>query len=197
MSTTRKCVICNEPILDEPSVPYKGRYAHQRCFNVVIQTLHKDKKEKIESASKSKKTNSKKRTTAELKGSLSEEEYKEKQRYANYLKQLLNEEKLSAKIYAVTDDYIRKYKFSYEGMYKTLVYLNEIIEKELTGDIVGIIPYYYNEAKQYYASVDKIENVNKDIDISQMYHEKTIHIKPPNRKIKQLDITTIKEGEDE
>lgn len=197
MSATRKCVICNEPILDEPSVPYKGRYAHQRCFNVVIQTLHKDKKEKIESVSKNRKGSNKKRGTAELKESLSEEEYQEKQRYINYLKQLLNVEKLNAKIYAVTEDYIKRYKFSYEGMYKTLVYLNEIIEKELTGDIIGIIPYYYNEAKQYCVAVDKIEKLNENIDISRMYHEKIIRIKPPKRKIKQLDITTIKEGEDE
>lgn len=42
---TRKCVICNE-ILDEQGVQYKGRYAHQKCFNIAMKTLQKEKIEK-------------------------------------------------------------------------------------------------------------------------------------------------------
>ena len=56
MGRPRKCVICNESIgADEVSVPYKNRYAHQRCFNVAMKTLQKNKKEKLNKNSSDKK----------------------------------------------------------------------------------------------------------------------------------------------
>lgn len=193
---TRKCIICNEPLIDEQGVPYKGRYAHQKCFNIAMKTLQKDKNKEIDKVAEKKKVGRKAKPKAELKEALSEEEYQKKQQYYKYLRQLLDEEELSAKIYALTEDYIERYKFSYESMYQTLVYLHEIIEKELTGDIVGIIPYYHSEAMQYYESVNKVAELNKNIDISKMYKEKTIIIQPKKRKIKQIDIESIGKGVD-
>lgn len=193
--TTRKCVICNE-ILDEQGVQYKGRYAHQKCFNIAMKTLQKEKNKEIDKVAEKKKVGRKAKPKAELKEALSEEEYRKKQQYYNYLRGLIDGQELSAKIYALTEDYIERYKFTYESMYKTLVYLHEIIEKELTGDVVGIIPYYYSEATQYYESIDKVAELNKDIDISKMYKEKTIIIQPKKRKIKQIDIESIGKGVD-
>ena len=192
---TRKCVICNE-ILDEQGVQYKGRYAHQKCFNIAMKTLQKDKNKEIDKVAEKKKVGRKAKPKAELKEALSEEEYQKKQQYYNYLRELIDGQELSAKIYALTEDYIERYKFTYESMYKTLVYLHEIIEKELTGDVVGIIPYYHSEAAQYYESIDKVAEFNKDIDISQMYKEKTILIQPKKKKIKQIDIESIGKGVD-
>lgn len=188
--TTRKCVICNE-ILDEQGVQYKGRYAHQKCFNIAMKTLQKEKNKEIDKVAEKKKVGRKAKPKAELKEALSEEEYRKKQQYYNYLRGLIDGQELSAKIYALTEDYIERYKFTYESMYKTLVYLHEIIEKELTGDVVGIIPYYHSEAAQYYESIDKVAELNKDIDISKMYKEKTILIQPKKKKIKQIDIESI------
>ena len=193
--TTRKCVICNE-ILDEQGVQYKGRYAHQKCFNIAMKTLQKEKNKEIDKVAEKKKVGRKAKPKAELKEALSEEEYRKKQQYYNYLRGLIDGQELSAKIYALTEDYIERYKFTYESMYKTLVYLHEIIEKELTGDVVGIIPYYYSEATQYYESIDKVAELNKDIDISKMYKEKTIIIQPKKKKIKQIDIESIGKGVD-
>lgn len=193
--TTRKCVICNE-ILDEQGVQYKGRYAHQKCFNIAMKTLQKEKNKEIDKVAEKKKVGRKAKPKAELKEALSEEEYRKKQQYYNYLRGLIDGQELSAKIYALTEDYIERYKFTYESMYKTLVYLHEIIEKELTGDVVGIIPYYYSEATQYYESIDKVAELNKDIDISKMYKEKTILIQPKKKKIKQIDIESIGKGVD-
>lgn len=192
---TRKCVICNE-ILDEQGVQYKGRYAHQKCFNIAMKTLQKEKNKEIDKVTEKKKVGRKAKPKAELKEALSEEEYRKKQQYYNYLRGLIDGEELSAKIYALTEDYIERYKFTYESMYKTLVYLHEIIEKELTGDVVGIIPYYHSEATQYYESIDKVAELNKDIDISKMYKEKTILIQPKKKKIKQIDIESIGKGVD-
>ena len=191
MAARRKCVICNEPIVDEDGVPYKGRYAHKKCFNIAIKTLQKDKTEQIDKVATKKKVGRKARPQAELKEALSEEDYAKKQQYYKYLRSLIEREELSTKVYALTEDYIKRYGFTYESMYKTLVYLHEIIEKDLTGDVIGIVPYYHTEAMQYYESVDKLEEHNESMDISNMYKEKTIIVQPKRRKIKQIDIQSI------
>lgn len=191
MARNRKCVLCDDLITDEQGVPYKGRYAHQKCFNAAIKALQGNKIEKISNAEQKRKKVSKAKPKTELKEALSEDEYQNKQIYYHYLKKLIGEEQLSAKIYALSDDYIKRYGFSYEKMYQTLVYLHEIIEKELTDDIVGIIPYYYTEAMQYYDNIKKIEAKNRNIDITHMYKERTIVVQPKKRKIKQLAIETI------
>lgn len=196
MARQRKCVICNELIVDEQGVPYKGRYAHQKCFNIAMKTLQKDKNKQIDKIAEKKKVGRKARPRAELKEALSEEEYEKKQQYYKYLRQLIEENELSAKVYALTEDYIKRYEFTYESMYQTLVYLHEIVEKDLTGDVVGIIPYYHSEAMQYYESINKVAELNKNIDISNMYKEKTIVIQPRKRKIKQIDIESIGKGVD-
>lgn len=196
MARQRKCVICSELIVDEQGVPYKGRYAHQKCFNIAMKTLQKDKNKQIDKIAEKKKVGRKARPKAELKEALSEEEYEKKQQYYKYLRQLIEENELSAKVYALTEDYIKRYEFTYESMYQTLVYLHEIVEKDLTGDVVGIIPYYHSEAMQYYESINKVAELNKNIDISNMYKEKTIIIQPRKRKIKQIDIESIGKGVD-
>lgn len=189
MARQKKCVICNELIVDEQGVLYKGRYAHQKCFNIAIKTLQKDKSEQINKVAEQKKVGRKAKPKAELKEALSEEDYEKKQQYYKYLRGLVDE--VSAKIYALTEDYIKRYEFTYEGMYKTLFYLHEIVEKDLTGDVVGIIPYYYTEAMQYYEAINKVVELNENVDISNMYKKKTIIVQPKKRKIKQIDIESI------
>ena len=118
----------------------------KKCFNIAIKTLQKDKTEQIDKVATKKKVGRKARPQAELKEALSEEEYAKKQQYYKYLRSLIEGEELSTKVYALTEDYIKRYGFTYESMYKTLVYLHEIIEKDLTGDVIGIIPYYHTES---------------------------------------------------
>lgn len=197
MGRPKKCVVCNEVIIDnEQSVPYKGRFAHKKCFDIAIKALHGDKIKKIQETT-SKKKGQKIKPLAELKNSLSEEEYVEKKRYYDYLRSLIGEQELSTKIYVLTDEYVKRYSFSYKEMHQTLIYLKEIIEKDLVGDVVGIIPYYYDEAKRYYDSINKISEANDNADFSSLYHEKTVVIRPAKRKIKQIDIGSIGESEEE
>lgn len=191
MSRKRKCVCCGEEIEgNEPSIPYKGRYAHEKCFNVAIKTLQKDKKDKLskkEEAKRAKKTKPK----AELKDALSEEEYQDKKQFYQYIKSLLETEELPVKIYAITNDNIKKYNFTFKGMLQTLVYLNEILCKNLSGDIVGIIPYYYTEAEKYYQKVEEVKEINKEKDLSGMYAVRTVQVRPKKNLSNQIDITSI------
>ena len=191
----RKCVICGEWIDDNSqSIPYKSKYAHVLCFNTAMKVIKKDKDDKLAEKTKTK-TKAAPKPKAELKDAVSEEEYAEKKQYYQYLREIIDDE-LSAKVYALSDQYVSRYNFTFKEMYQTLVYLREIVEKELVGDVVGLIPYYLTEAKNYYASIDKVEEANKDIDVSKMYKEKVVRIQPKKRILKQLDIENIGKGED-
>lgn len=187
----KKCVICGEPITDETGVPYKQRYAHQKCFNIAIKTLQGDKAEKLEAKNNKKKT-TRAKPKAELKDCLSEEEYKYKTEFYNYVRNLTGDNQNSAKVYALSDNYIKRYGFTFEGMYNTIKYLNEYTDKTITGDIIGIIPYYYDEAQAYFKTISIIEEKNNSKNISSMYNIKTIKIPSfSHKRIKQIDIRKI------
>ena len=74
----KKCLICGETIKDEQSIPYKGRFAHQHCFNIAMKTLQKDKSEKLEEKVNNVSTKKVKKPKAEIKDSITEEEYQDK-----------------------------------------------------------------------------------------------------------------------
>ncbi len=193
----RKCVLCGENISPaESSVPYKGKYAHQHCFDAAMKEINQQKKATLAVKAEGKKKTGavkKQKPQALLKDGMSEEEYAKKKKYYAYLKTLIPEEELSVKQLAVSERYIDHYNFTFEGMYQTLVYLNEILQKELKGDVVGIIPYYYSEAEQFNQELKNIEDNNKKINWSKYYPKKIIQIKPQKRKIKELDIASIGE----
>lgn len=193
MANKRKCVICGEWIEDSSqSIPYKKRYAHQNCFDKEMRKIHKEKSKQLKDAEQKSKKRTKAKPKAELKEAVSETEYQEKKQYYQYLRTLCNDE-LSAKSYALSESYIDRYGFTWRTMYLTLVYLHEIIEKDLEGDVVGIIPYYYTEAQRHYASIEKVKELNEHLDTKNMYHNKIIHIDPSakRKKIKQIDIESI------
>lgn len=196
MAAKRKCVICGEWIEDNTqSIPYKEKWAHTLCFNTALKVIKKDKDNKLEEKEK-KKGKAAPKPKAELKDAVSEEEYAEKKQYYQYLRELINDE-LSAKVYALTDQYISRYSFTFKEMYQTLVYLHEIVEKDLVGDIVGLIPYYYDQAQRYYKDLETVSESNKNIDISNMYKEKVVVIQPKKRVIPQIDIGSIGKEDDD
>lgn len=184
----KKCVICNEKIIGETGVPYKERFAHQHCFNIAVKTLQQKKNETLQQRNK---TKSKSKPKTELKNGLSEEEYQAKTLLYSYLKELLMEDTLSAKIYAILNDFIKRYEFTYQGMYTTLVYLYEYKNKEVSGDVIGIIPYYYSEAENFFSSVVELNKQNENKDINQMYKQKVYQMNIKTKKNKLIDITSI------
>lgn len=187
----KKCVLCGLPIKNnEEAVPYKNRYAHESCFRATVKVVHKNKTEELNKQAEKKKRGRIVKPKAELKDGLSNEEYVQKQLYYDYLKKNI-QNNLPAKIYVVTEKYINDYSFSYQGMYQTLVYIKDILGKEFGDNIVGLIPFYYTEADNYYKTIKAIGERNKNIDVDKMYHHKTIYIDTKKKEVKQLDITTI------
>ncbi len=193
----RKCALCNEIIKDseyDQCMPYKKRYVHINCFNASIKAVAVNKKEQLEKKKEEieeKKSKSKKKPIrtpkAELKDGVSDEEYKEKREYYELLKEVIGTDKLTPKIYTISEGYITKYDMTWTGMRDTVIYLRDIKEKELVGDVVGIIPYYYHESQGFYEELKRVEENNKGIDVNSLYSERVVKFTPPKRKIKQLD----------
>ena len=188
----RVCVLCGLTIEDNnDSIPYKNRYAHIACFRAAAKAIHVDKTEKVKKKEAEKKTKPVSKPKAELKDALSDEEYIQKNLYYDYLCKTTGIAELPVKIYALTENYIKKYNFTFQGLYATLTYMHNILEKEFGEDIVGLIPYYYTEAQAHYKAVKSVGDRNKDINTEGMYKKKTVYINSKQKKIKQLDITTI------
>lgn len=196
----KKCIFCKQIIPKEEEefcTPYKGRLAHNDCFNSAMKLIKQDKDEQLDKKSKEIKTKKTvKRPKAELKDGLSDEEYKDKQEYYNYLKQILNTDKLTAKIYALSDRYLTQYGWSWAGMKNALVYMNEIKEKELTGDVVGLLPFVYEEAEEFFEEIRRVEEYNKDISVKNMYQIKRVTYKKRLEKdLEDLIIESINKEE--
>lgn len=190
----RKCVICGNPILPtDETIPYKNRLAHLTCFNNMSK-LAGDERKKRESKP-TKKPVKKKVAAVELKEQVTEEEHAKKVEFFQLLRELLNTQELSAKVYKLTADYLNQFPdFTYESMYQALYYYYVLKEHPVIGDCIGILPYCHEEAKRYFESIKSVERENADIDVSDMYQTKTYRYKPHVRKKPLIDITTITEG---
>lgn len=195
MARPKKCPICGKSILtSDKSVPYKGRFVHESCFNIGIQAITMNKQEALSEATKDKRSNKKTKEIVPkvetLKEAVSEEEYEDKKNYYLYLKQLIGEE-ISGKDYALTKKYMNLYNLTYKQMRDTLIYLNEILEKDLSNGGIGLIPYYYTEALRYYDDLERIKSNNQDINIDGMYQEKIVYINHKRKRNKLLDVESI------
>lgn len=153
-----KCFYC-EQMFDrdkEPFIKVNGRrYAHKKCSQNYQNTLSQEEQDKIE--------------------------------LEQYILKIFNESYLNAKIKKQIESYIKQYNYTYSGIYKTLLYWFEVQKKsieEANGGI-GIVPYIYNEALNYYYQLYLAQEANKN-KTSQDYLIKTntIEIYPPSADIK-------------
>ena len=188
----RKCRLCGKMITndeyDTNCTPYENGFVHTSpCFEIAVKSLTKKKEEKLADKTTDKKS---KKPRAELKDRMSEKDYQDKKNFYDYLRTYIPE-KIPAKVYVLTQKYIDQYNFTYISMLKTLMYIREILEKDIIDDGIGLIPYYYDEAEAFYQTVDDVEVKNKEKNIDDMYKRNIVYISPKKREIKQLDITDI------
>lgn len=77
---------------------------------------------------------------------------------------------------------IKDHSFTHSGIHGTLVYLYEILKKRpQDSNYLGIVPWYYTEAKEYFTNKAKVsaENAKKDIE---NYKPKQIKVKTRERE---------------
>ena len=80
---------------------------------------------------------------------------KDKEDLENYIMELLGEEYISPRVKKQMSSYIETYNFTYSGMKKALVYFYEVKgnPKENAKGGIGIVPYCYRDAYNYYYSL--------------------------------------------
>lgn len=81
---------------------------------------------------------------------------------------------------------MKQYNYTYSGMLKALVYFYEVKKNDVSkaNDGIGIIPYIYNDAYNYYYTLWLAKEANKGKDISAYIpKEIEITIPPPQRDV--------------
>lgn len=173
----RKCVICSNWIENgDETVPYKNRLAHVQCFNSMMKMAVKSNSEK-----KATKTQSKKKINPKSLGDcLTEEESRQKRSLIKYVEQLFGE-KANAKTYTQIKNLMKDYPyFTYVGLEQAMRFFYEIKENPVTGQSMGIVPYVYDQAQEYFKNLKEVQSHNASIsNVNQLYTHKKVKIAPP------------------
>ena len=130
-----KCYYCGQ-IFDRDNVPFiqvsKRRYAHKEC------SMSEDEKKL--------------------------QENKDREELYDYIMKLFNISFVDPKIQKQIKKYIEENNYTYSGIKKALVYFFEIkgnsVEKANGG--IGIVPYVYTQAYNYYYSLWLAQQKNED-----------------------------------
>lgn len=175
----RKCVICSNWIeKGDETVPYKNRLAHVQCFNSVMKMAVKSNSErKAVKSKKAKKINPK---SAVLGDCLTEEESKQKRSLISYIEELFGE-KANAKTYTQIKNLMRDYPyFTYVGLEQSIRFFYEIKENPITNQGLGIVPYVYDQAQEYFKNLGEVQSHNASIsNVNELYAHKKVRIAPP------------------
>lgn len=175
----RKCVICSNWIeKGDETVPYKNRLAHVQCFNSMMKMAVKSNSEK--KAAKSKKTKKINPKSTVLGDCLTEEESKQKRSLISYIEELFGE-KANAKIYTQIKNLMRDYPyFTYVGLEQSIRFFYEIKENPITNQGLGIVPYVYDQAQEYFKNLGEVQSHNASIsNVNELYAHKKVRIAPP------------------
>lgn len=115
----------------------------------------------------------------------------------NYIKNLLGDDYNPARVKKQIKDYKNEYNYSYSGMLKALVWFYEIkgnsIEKANGG--IGILPFVYQDAYNYYYSLYLAQLVNEEKDVNQ-YKTKVREIVIKSPSVAEKPIRLFDLGED-
>lgn len=115
------------------------------------------------------------------------QEQKNQEQLEEYIMKLFNEPYINARIQKQLKEYQEQYHYTYSGMLKTLIWWFEVkgnsIEKANGG--IGIIPYVYEQACNYYYALYLAKLANEEKDITQFIPKtKEIVIESPRVYIK-------------
>lgn len=118
----------------------------------------------------------------------------------DYAKQLLGKEYNAARVNKQIKDFKKEYNYSYSGMLKSLVYFYEVkgnsVDKANGG--IGIVPFIYQDAYNYYLALFNAQQNNKDKDVIKYTSQiKEITIKPPVADIKKHYFKFLEDDLDE
>lgn len=164
-----KCSICGKTFNREKESYVKTsstRYAHKACGEPFLQEKEKENKEA-----------------------------KDKEMLNDYIKQIYQIEQLSPLMRKQVKRFHDELGFTYSGMCGALAYFYNVqghTTEKARG--VGILEYIYEEAKQYYVNLAKINLANEGVDFS--IPTRVVSIQPPQPQKKKKRFFRLFEGDD-
>jgi len=130
-----------------------------------------------------------------------EEVLDDKGKLEQYIMHLFGDTYVSPRIRKQINDYVNTYNFTYSGILKALTYFYEIKDgdKDKANNGIGIVPYVYKDAFNYYYNLWLAQQKNKDFKYEEYHPEEVvIKIPRPQRSIKKRQLFTfLDEGENE
>lgn len=98
------------------------------------------------------------------------------------------------------NDYIKEYQYTYSGMLKALVYFYEVKgnNKNKANGGIGIIPFIYKDAYNYYYNLWMIQQSNKDKNVIDYVPKlKEIKIPIPKKESRKRSVFTFLDEQEE
>lgn len=117
----------------------------------------------------------------------------------DYIMNLFNYDYVPPRAKKQINQFIQEYNYTYSGILRTLVYFYEIKggDREAAHDGIGIVPFVYQDAYNYYYALWLANQRNEDKDLS-TYKPKTIEIKivsPEREPLKKKRFSFLDEDE--
>mgnify|MGYP004487358415 CR=1 FL=1 len=187
------CPVCHKNVLASKAIHIKTRYYHKACLDKKI----KKEKEKIDNDKLTKKQREqyeralKQSALPEIPEAVPESEAQAAEKFFTKVEQIQG--KCTAKSSAMAYKYKDMYEFTWEGMEQTLEYCFSILGLTLRedGEIVGLIPWYYDQAQSFYKQLNNIES--QKVDLDKLYKKKYIKVTPKKKDVDLIDISKIGE----
>ena len=109
----------------------------------------------------------------------------DKEELEQYIMKLLNEDYISPRVRKQINSFINEFKFTYSGIRKALIYFYEVKKNDINkaNGGIGIVPYCYKEAFNYYYSLWLAQQKNENKVITEYIPEvREVRIPPPQLK---------------
>lgn len=165
-----KCIYCQQ-IFDRDKYPFvqvsSRRYAHKECAEKEQSRLKQEEADKIA--------------------------------LETYIMELLGDDFVTPRVRKQINTYIEQYQYTYSGIKKALIYFYEVKgnSKEKANGGIGIVPYVYKDAFNYYYSIWEANQKNQNKNVQEFVStEKIITIQPPKREPFKRKFFTFLDEED-
>ena len=134
------------------------------------------------------------KTCYENKNKAASKEEQDLKLLGEYIQKLFQTEYVSPRVQKQIKKFKKEYDYSYSGILLTLKHFYEIKNGDLSKSNggIGIVPYVYNDARDYYERLYTAEN--KNVDFSSLLAEKVIRIRRPKprvSKVKTVDLSLL------
>lgn len=163
------CAYCNKAITEINYKTYKKKIYHNKCYQLKLSELETENRQKAINFTKIRNnTNDEEESLNQLK---------------EYICNLFHLEQLSFLIEKQIIEYTTKYKYTYNGICKTLQYFYDLCNNPIPSQhiSIAIVPYVYEEAKAFYYNTYRVNVVNEKKHIST--NNRKIKIQPPDTSI--------------